>query len=132
MVEDLLLKHNLSILNDGSNTYLHPAAGSSSAIDLSIASPSLYLDFSREVATDLHGSDHFPICIHSYSTAPLVTNGTWKLSKADWTTFSSKASLDLGQNYSDDLEDPIEHFTGILTNIANSTIPKSKLRSKKT
>ena len=128
MIEDLLLKHNLSILNDGSNTYLHPATGSSSAIDLSIASPSLYLDFSWEVATDLHGSDHFPICIHSYTTAPPVTNGTWKLSKADWTTFPSKASSDFGQNYSDNLEDPIEHFTDILTDIANSTIPKSKLR----
>jgi len=29
------------------------------------------------------------------------------------------------------LEDPIEHFTDILTNIANSTIHKSKARSKK-
>ena len=56
---------------------------------------------------------------------------------------SSKASSDLVQNYSNDLEDPIEHFTDILTNIANSTIPKlrnytltlthpkSKPRSKK-
>jgi len=132
MIEDLLLKLNLSILNDGSNTYLHPATGSSSAIDLSIASPSLYLDFSWELVTDLHGSDHFPICIQSYTTAPPVTNGTWKLSKADWTTFSSKASSDLVQNYSNDLEDSIEHFTDILTNIANSTIPKSKPRSKKT
>jgi len=105
MIEDLLLKHNLSILNDSSNTYLHPATGSSSA------SPSLYLDFFWEVVTDLHGSDHFSICIQSYTTAPPVTNCTWKLSKADWTTFSSKASSDLGQNYSDDLEDPIEHFT---------------------
>ena len=86
MIEDLLLKHNLSILNDGSNTYLHPATGSSSAIDLSIASPSLYLDFSWEVVTDLHGSDHFPICIQSSTTAPPVTNN---LSKADWTTLSS-------------------------------------------
>ena len=46
MIVDLLLKLNLSILNDGSYTYLHPATGSLSAIDLSIASPSLYLDFS--------------------------------------------------------------------------------------
>jgi len=32
LVEDLLLKHNLSLLNDGSYTYLHPATGSSSSI----------------------------------------------------------------------------------------------------
>jgi len=89
MIEDLLLKHNLSILNDGSNMYLHPATGSLSATDLSIASPSLYLDFYWEVVTDLHGSDHFHICIHSYTTAPPVTNSTWKLSKADWTAFKS-------------------------------------------
>jgi len=55
MIEDLSLKHNLSILNDGSNTYLHPATGSSSAIDLSIASPSLYLDsLGRLLLTYMH------------------------------------------------------------------------------
>ena len=106
--------------------YLHPATGSLSAIDLSIATPSLYLDFSWQ-----HGSDHFPICIHSYTTAPPVTNGTWKLAKANWTNFSSKASSNLGRNYPNDLEDPVEHFTDILTNIANSTILKSKPHSKK-
>ena len=61
LVEDILLKHNLSLLNDGSYTYLHPAAGSSSAIDLSIVTPSLYLDFCWQVITDQHGSDHFPV-----------------------------------------------------------------------
>jgi len=131
LVEDILLKHNLSLLNDGSYTYLHPATGSLSAIDL-IATPSLYLDFSWQVISDQHGSDHFPICIHSYTTAPPVTNGTWKLAKANWTDFYSKASSNLGINYPNDLEDPIEHFTNILTNIANSTIPKSKPRPKKT
>ena len=64
----------------------------------------------------------YPICIQSYTTAPQVTNGTWKLSKADWTTFSSKAYSDLVQNYSNDLEDPIEHFTDILTNIAGPIV----------
>jgi len=39
IIEDLLLKHNLSILNDGSNTYLHPATSSSSAIDLEYCIP---------------------------------------------------------------------------------------------
>jgi len=84
LVEDIMLKHNLSLLNDGSYTYLHPATGSLSAIDLSIATPSLYLDFSWQVISDQHGSDHFPICIHSYTTSPPVTNGTWKLAKANW------------------------------------------------
>jgi len=42
MVEDFLLKSNLSLLNSGSPTYLHPATASSSAIDLSITHPALF------------------------------------------------------------------------------------------
>ena len=60
---------------------------------------------------DQHGSDRFPIGIHSYTAAPSVTNGTWKPPKADWATFSSKSSSELGQIHPDDLEDPVGHFT---------------------
>jgi len=41
MMEDFLLKSNLSLLNSGSPTYLHPATASFSAIDLSITHPAL-------------------------------------------------------------------------------------------
>jgi len=44
MVEDIITKHHLCILNDSSSTYIHPATGSSSAIDLSICSPDIFLD----------------------------------------------------------------------------------------
>jgi len=55
LIEDFLLKHNLSLLNDGSPTYFHPATSSLSAIDLRIADPSLFLDFSWSVDSDQHG-----------------------------------------------------------------------------
>jgi len=42
MISDLMLQCNLSHLNDGSATYLHPVTGSQSAMDLSICDPSLY------------------------------------------------------------------------------------------
>jgi len=58
MVEDFLLKSNLSLLNSGSPTYLHPATVSSSAIDLSTTHPALYLDFCWQTDPDLHGSDY--------------------------------------------------------------------------
>lgn len=76
MVEDLLLKHNLSVLNDGSYTCLHPATGSASAIDLSIATSFLYLDFSWQVINDQHGSEHFPVGIQGHSSATSVHNPT--------------------------------------------------------
>jgi len=37
--EDLILQSNLSILNDGSSTYLHPGTGSTSAIDIASVNP---------------------------------------------------------------------------------------------
>jgi len=43
MVEDILTKHNLCILNDSSSTYIHPATGSSSALGLTICSPDIFL-----------------------------------------------------------------------------------------
>jgi len=69
------------------------------------------LDLTWQVIADQHRSDHFPIGIHSYTAAPSVTNGTWKPPKADWATFSSKSSSELGQIHPDDLEDPVGHFT---------------------
>ena len=42
IIGDLLMERDLSVLNDGSTTYLHPGCGSQSAIDLSICDPSLY------------------------------------------------------------------------------------------
>ena len=52
---------DLCILNDGSSTYIHPATGSTSALDLSICGPSLVLDYKWNKNEDLCGSDHFPM-----------------------------------------------------------------------
>jgi len=79
MVEDFLLKSNLSLLNSGSPTYLHPATASSSAIGLSITHPALYLDFCWQTDSDLHGSDHYPIVITTDIPSPSFSKPTWKL-----------------------------------------------------
>jgi len=57
MVENSLTKHNLCILNETSSTYIHPATGSSSAMDLSICSPDIFLDIQWKTLDDLCGSD---------------------------------------------------------------------------
>ena len=42
IIEDFLSDENLCILNDDSITYLHPAAGSASSIDLFLCDPDIY------------------------------------------------------------------------------------------
>jgi len=94
MVEDFLLKSNLSLLNSGSPTYLHPATVSFSAIGLSITHPALYLDFCWQTDSDLHGNDHYPIVIITDTPLPSFAKPTWKLHKGDWAAFSHQAALE--------------------------------------
>ena len=46
-IEDLISEHNLCLLNDKSHTYLHPATGSYSSLDLTFCSPELASSPSR-------------------------------------------------------------------------------------
>ena len=45
-LEDLISQQGLCIFNNGTDIYLHPGNGSYSAIDLTVAAPSLILEFS--------------------------------------------------------------------------------------
>ena len=63
MLEDLFSEMDLCVLNDGTSTYIHPATGSTSALDLSICGPSLVIDYEWTIHEDLCGSDHFPVCV---------------------------------------------------------------------
>ena len=72
IIEDLILKQNISILNDGSNTYLHPGTGSLSTIDHSVCDPSLYTDFTSSVSDGLCGSDHFSVFLSTVLTLNLL------------------------------------------------------------
>ena len=60
MLDDLFSEMDLCILNDGSSTYIHPATGSTSALDLSICGPSMVLDCEWTIHEELCESDHFP------------------------------------------------------------------------
>ena len=70
--ESLLNRHQLCMYNNKSNTYLHPATGTYSAIDLTICDPYLFLDYNRKVHDDTCRRDYFPI---------LLENTTDELSK---------------------------------------------------
>ena len=74
------------------------------------------------------GSDHFPIAIYCNRASTFETNSSWKLSKANWKAFSDKAASDLKCESVRDPDDPVGKFTNNLINIANHSIPKSKLK----
>ena len=58
---DVINRNNLLLYNNESYTYLHPGTGTYSAIDLTLADASIFLDYIWKVHDDTWGSDHFPI-----------------------------------------------------------------------
>ena len=124
-VENICMECDLNILNDGSPTYLHPASGTLSQIDLSVCDPSLVLDFEWRVHDDLCGSDHYPIILSSTSTDPTSLPERLNLKKANWELFSKCIQNALKEESVLNNDDPVEAMTDIIINCAKQSIPTS-------
>ena len=128
IIEDFLSEENLCIFNDDATTYLHPASGSATAIDLSLYDPDLYLDYTWRVNEDLCSSDHYPIFIESNNSIVEERVQHWRLHRAVWEAFQQSCgeSLTIYQFENEEgVDDPIALFTAKLNNIAEKNIPKT-------
>ena len=118
-------------MNDKSHTYLHPATGKSSSLDLSMCHPSLLLDFDgRSVKINMKVITSLLLFIESINNSTNDHNAKWKLNKANWELYHSlcEESLKIDKfNNSLDLLD----FTFSLLDISNKSIPKTSTNPKK-
>ena len=130
IIENTLDNSDLMLLNGGSPTYLHPATGSLSAIDLSMCSPSVYMDLEWSVHDDQCGSDHYPIIINIGQSAIEDRVPKWQLHKADWSEFYNLCLTGLTWQQFLDTSDPLSTFQNILLSIATQCIPKSSSSSR--
>ena len=130
-LEDLILKNDLILLNDKSHTYFHSASGIFTSIDLTLCSPSLFLDFFWKVGPDPCGSDLFPILLENDGPPSHEKVQKRKLAKANWDQFQHLCSSRLHQSAISDADDPMSLFTSILKDIAEETIPKTSAVPKR-
>ncbi|GFQ76046.1 probable RNA-directed DNA polymerase from transposon X-element [Trichonephila clavata] len=131
VVEKLLTELDLTLLNDGSNTYFHSPTQSFSAIDLSICSPSLLLYLTWSVLGNPLGSDHFPAVI-SYATpiaCATLRQPRWKFDQADWETFRTQADITEDMVSSGSIDEAVSLVTSCILSAANNAIsqPSSRL-----
>ena len=84
IVEEFLVDNNLCLFNDDTPTYLHPATGSLTSIDLTLSSPNIFLDFNWQVEEEQWGSDHYPVILHNQFYSPEVRQPRWQFHKANW------------------------------------------------
>ena len=124
-LEDLILKNDWILFNDKSHTYFHSASGTFTSIDLTLCSPSLFLDFNWKVGHDRYGSDHFPILLENDGPPCLERVQRWKLAKANWDEFQHLCSTRLHQSAIADADD------SIFKDIAEKTIPKTSAVPKR-
>ncbi|WP_179117403.1 endonuclease/exonuclease/phosphatase family protein, partial [Solemya velum gill symbiont] len=110
---------NYCLLNLPQPTFLSSSHGTFSHLDLSLAHPSLFLDFTWKVLPDLHGSDHFPILLHCNESIPAPQPTRWKLHSADWKSFENLCNESLLSSAN------ITEFTSELFKIALQTIPRT-------
>ncbi|KAJ8050202.1 RNA-directed DNA polymerase from mobile element jockey [Holothuria leucospilota] len=125
LIESVIAASNLCLFNDGCSTYIYPASGSRSAIDLSMCSPAILMDLQWRVPNDQCGSDHYPLLIDIVYPLPEERVPRWQLQKAGWSEFSNLCRNTIVKDAFDGLQDKISHFTQLLVNIATKTIPKS-------
>ena len=78
IIEDFITKNDLCPMNDKSHTYLHPATGKVSSLDLYICHPS---STGRSVKTNMEVITS--VIIESVNNSTNDHNAKWKLNKAN-------------------------------------------------
>jgi ribonuclease HI len=124
-IETLLTEQDICLLNQKLPTYIHPATGSQSALDLSLCHPNIFLDFTWQVLDDTHGSDHFPIVLETSQNISPDSMKRWSLNRANWTLFQTLCSNTIDVATLLASGDPLSSFTSLVFAAAEAAIPRT-------
>lgn len=131
VLERLINDRNLSLLNDGSLTHFSAAHSSFSAIDLTLASPSLFPRLVWRTHGDLCSSDHYPIVISEIGRSlQCRVNSRWLLARANWPLFGRLSVVSGYDNGGDPLRD-LDVFVKRVLSAADIAIPRSGTRLRR-
>ena len=129
-IDDFITDNSICLLNDGSYTYLHPATGTFTAIDLSLCSPDILMEIDFMVESDSYGSDHFPIILKIGVSLPDALP-RWNFNRADWVQFDHLCKEQLTLDTIELYDEPIVLFTDVLCDVAKSCMPRATAKQKK-
>uniref|UniRef100_A0A0K8VY27 Putative RNA-directed DNA polymerase from transposon X-element n=1 Tax=Bactrocera latifrons TaxID=174628 RepID=A0A0K8VY27_BACLA len=130
IIEDIILSHDLIVLNDGSPTHFS-THGTFTHPDVILASATLAPKLTSLTLDDLHNSDHFPIITSlstpkSYNVKP---RSKFLTEKADWPTFCSLAiSLSNNKPPCPNINAETTAIKSIIRSAAHLTIPQSSTK----
>ena len=131
ILEDIIDSNPVSFFNDGSMTFHNIHLNQSSAIDLSLCSSNILLDYNWSVNEYLHGSDHYPIHLQYVMNIPSESLPKWKVKEADWDKFSKGIILEREfQSFASHI-DAYDYFTQSVLRSAHASVPMTKGKPKR-
>ena len=133
VTEQILNKYHLIPVNISHNTFLSRAYGTYSLVDLTLAHPSIYLDFQYNVLSSSYSSDHFPVVLELASdNEEDERRPHFNINKANWAGFirQCKEQLTPGMFADSLLDDKMKIFTDQLIEIATDNIPQTSPNTK--
>ena len=125
IVEELIDKYDIVLMNDGTPTRYDQYHNTTSAIDISLCSSSIRLDYGWSVDNNLYGSDHWPIHLKYMENIPSPSVPKWKIEEGNWNKY--RETCKMGKNCNE-FPSPIEaydHFTEVVIDKAGNHIPKT-------
>ena len=127
IVEKLIDRHNLILLNDSVHTWFDTYHQTSSLLDLSLCHPSINMDVAWDISSDRLGSDHHPIIITANTSDHQVPERVpkWNFKKAKWDAFQDQCITEITPDLFNDAEDKMSIFSSTLLDIAADNIPKT-------
>ena len=134
MLQDLLLNHPISILNNEQPTHYHIQTGTYSVIDLSICSSDCLPDFTYAVSDSLCGSDHYPIHIGLSVEATCIPErpDLYDTNRADWGPFHTLTWTEASVETFHTVEELVDFIRTHFIAAANEAIVKKPTRYRKT
>ena len=122
VVEKLIDRHNLILLNDSVHTRFDTYHQTSSLLDLSLCHPSIYMDVAFEVYSNRLGSDHHPISITANTSDHPVPERVpkWNFKKVK----RDQCITEIADIFND-AEDKTAILSSTLFDIAADNIPKT-------
>ena len=124
-IEDILDRNSISLFNDGRNTYHNVHTGYSSAIDLSICSSNLLVEFEWSVEEELRGSDHYPIYLKGSESTSYSEVPKWKIEAANWTNYKKEIIVEKEFEVYDNHIEAYEFLTECMLQSGEDSIPKT-------
>jgi hypothetical protein len=110
-IVDFILQSNLCLMNTKDNTYIHPATGTRSSIDLYFCDPTFFTEYVWSLQDDQCRSEHFPIVLSTTKSMPVARPWKFQLAETDWSSFVQMCELELDHANLDTAADPFQAFS---------------------